>query len=329
MNGSVAAVSEPDIGLLDVVPWTHGYAHSWAVRWILDKHPAGRQALMHLFVPDRAGPWEISDLRLEPKFHRHRADLTFEAVGAHGETARVIVETKVNDDMKDGQLKAYCEASEHVVLYVPGLTGLLLAENPHRHQVRWVSGSQLADALSGVHLPHLLKSYVQEVAGHARDMEHARAAARGERDDLPPPREGSGVRVDDLEAVAWVVETARFMRERGARPWTRNTRHDYGIYWPVEYDDERFGASAYVDVVAAHGGRAYAITIKTGDGEADDRRQVFDAASESPGSGWRRNNRSSAANYRLWTLDAAEMTAVQAADAAMAAGAYLQRLLDA
>lgn len=220
-------------------------------------------------------------------------------------------------------MKAYCHASEHVILYAPGLTGFLLAENPLRHRVRWVSGSQLVEALSDVPLPHLLETYVREVAGHARDMDQALSVVRGERDDLPAPRAGGGVRVDDLEAVAWVVETARVMRERGARPWTRNTRHDYGIYWPINYDNDRFAASAYVDVIAGHGGNGYAITIKTGDGDAADRRQIFDAADESPGVGWRRNSRSNAANYRVWTMDAGEMTAAQAADAAMAAGAYV------
>lgn len=100
MDPSVAAVGELDVGLLDIVPWTHGYAHSWAVRWILDSHPVGRQALMHLCVPDRAGPWQVSGLRLEQRYGRHRADLTFDAVGADGETASVILETKVNDDLK-------------------------------------------------------------------------------------------------------------------------------------------------------------------------------------------------------------------------------------
>ena len=284
---------------------------------------------MRVFVPGWAGPSELSNVRLECRFGRHRADLTFDAAGADGEAVTVILETKVNDDLSDGQLRAYSEASDHVVVYAPGLTGLLLSDNPARPglHARWVTGRLLASALGDVQLPPLLQTYVEEVAARADDLEWARQAARGERDDLPATREGTPVK--DLEAVAWVVETAALMRDRGARPWTRNTRHDYGIYWPVDYANEDLNASAYVDVIAAHGGNEYAITIKTGDGEVGDRRAVFELAAERPGPGWRRNRRSSAANYRLWTLDAGQLTAGRAADAALEAGAYIRRVFGA
>jgi hypothetical protein len=53
------------------------------------------------------------------------------------------------------------------VIYGPGLTGLLLGGNDPCYRERWVTGRNLAVALSDVDLPKLLRSYVAEVGAHS------------------------------------------------------------------------------------------------------------------------------------------------------------------
>ncbi len=86
----------------------------------------------------------------------------------------------------------------------------------------------------------------------------------------------------------------------------------------------------YVDVVAAHSGSGeYAITIKVGGGEPHDRSGLVDAAMRAgePWEGWEKGRkRVSADTFRLWKLDASEMSAPEAADAALRVTAYLRAL---
>jgi len=156
-------------------------------------------------------------------------------------------------------------------------------------------------------------------------------AARGDRPDFPREKGLSGVKGEDVKAVAWVAEVAALMRAADARSvWARDTAHDYGVFWRGSWQSMAAlnGAGVYVDVIAAHGGNEYAITVKVGDGGADDRLGVFDAAiaAGQPWEGWRRGRRARRANFRLWTLDASEMTAGEAADAAIRVYDYLLAL---
>ncbi len=162
-----------DVPLFDVVPWTHGYVHSWALRWMLRKHPAGRDALLGLFLPEGLPPWSLGSETLEFRVGRHRADLRFEASDSGARASVVLIETKVNDDLSEDQVRAYCNETAEVILYGPGLTGLLHAESDPIACERWVTGRQVTDALAGLELPDLIRSYLKEVAAQADRMDSA------------------------------------------------------------------------------------------------------------------------------------------------------------
>jgi hypothetical protein len=169
-------------------------------------------------------------------------------------------------------------------------------------------------------------------------MEAARRAARG-GGDFNRADDVSEVSADEVEAVAWVTEVAAAMRARGAEDVrARNTAYDHGIFWAgswrpitdhtgVYFDD----MGIYIDIIAAHGGWEYAIAIKVGGGEADNHPAIFDAAMQAgePWDGWRRGRRLRTPTFRLWSLEAGEMSAPDAADAALRASDYLGALAQA
>lgn len=140
-----------------------------------------------------------------------------------------------------------------MVVYGPGLTGLLLGGNDPCYRERWVTGQNLAVALSDVDLPKLLRSYVDEVAAQADRMDAASAASRGERADFPREPGISGVGGDDVEAVAWVAEVAASMRAGGAEDVrTRSAAHEWGVFWAGSWQSMSVfkGAGIHVDVIA-------------------------------------------------------------------------------
>jgi hypothetical protein len=327
-----------DVPLFDIVPWTHGYAHSWALRWMLIKNRAAREALLALFLSDGGGPWNVETVTRESRVGRHRADLRFEAHEAVGRAKAVLLETKVNDALSESQVRAYCREQAEVIIYAPGLTGLLHEGNGPVDRERWVTGRQVTRALAGLEFPDLNRSYLEEVAAQADRMDAARRAARGD-DDFNRVDDKSDVSADDVEAVAWVAEVAATMRARRAVDVrARNNPYDYGIFWAgswrpiisdtgVHFDD----LGVYIDIIAAHGGWEHAIALKVGGGESDSRQAVFDAAMQEgpPWHGWRRGRRSSARTFRLWSLEAGEMSASEAADGAIRASDYLGALVQA
>ncbi len=320
-----------DVALFDVVPWKHGYAHSWALRWVVTNHPAARDALLGLFLPDGGPPWSVEGVTREFRVGRNRADLRFEASDSAGRTTVVLIETKVNDDLSEAQLQTYCREPAQVIVYGPGLTGLLHAESDPIARERWVTGRQVTDALAGLSLPDLILSYLNEVAVQADRMDAVLEAVRGGRDDFDRADDISEVSAGDIEAVAWLAEVAAAMRARGAEYVKgRNTAHDYGVFWAGSWQPMTVGRDhgVYVDIVVGHGGWPYAITVKVGGGELEDRHDTFDAAMDAgaPWEGWRKGRRLSAANFRLWTLDAGELAAPEAADAALRVTHYLQAL---
>ena len=292
-----------DVPLFDVVPWSYGYAHSWALRWMLANDQTGRDRLLGVFLPDGKAPWRLEHMTREFPVGRSRVDLRVEAIDAAGERTEVLLETKVNDAVKEAQIKAYCSTRATVILYGPGLTGLLHTDGDQIDRERWITGRQVTDALGGVsQLPDLILSYLTEVATQTDRMEAAREAARG-GPDLDHSDDISEVSAEEVEAVAWVAEVAAAMRARGAE-WIHpgNTAHDHGIFWGGSWHAIPAGddVGVFVDIVAAHGGWEYAITIKVGGGEADARGRLFDAAMRAgpPWDGWVRGRRSRAEAFR-------------------------------
>lgn len=325
-------MSDVEVGLLDIVPWTHGYAHSWALRWMLEYDAAARNALLNVFFRDHDGAWCDARVDLEHRVGRHRADLRIVAMDAAGDTATVLVETKVNDELSEAQLRAYCATGATVVVYAPGLTGLLLGGNARSggREWSWLTGRQVSDALRDVDLPHLLRTYLDEVVAQADRMDAARAAARGEPVDEQPQTMACDVSQRDVDAVAWVVEVAARMRASGAlNVWTRSTPRDYGVYWPgsrrrfPNFDD----AGLYVDVVVSRGGGKRAVTVKAGGGQTNDRVALRNAIRDQlPGRGWREGQTAQGNTFRVWTRDARTMTPARAADVAAQARDHILKV---
>jgi hypothetical protein len=199
---------------------------------MLEHSELARDALLTLFLPDGQAPWTLNTIEPEHRVGRHRVDLRVDVTDANGRESTVLIETKVNDAVSESQLATYCGERAEVVLYAPGLTGLLLANGNPAYRELWVTGAEVTRWLKGVDLPDLLSGYVDEVAFQAARMDAARGAARGDDVDFPRDPGISGVSGDDVEAVAWIAEIAVAMRGHGAKDVrTRNTRHDYGVFW--------------------------------------------------------------------------------------------------
>ena len=117
-----------DVGLLDVVPWTHGYVHSWALRWMLGNDQRARDALLDLFVDNARRSWAIDrdGIVLEHRVGRppggpvRTSDRRGEPEG-YGPGRN-----QINDAIRKSQIETYCGERAEVVLYGPGLTGLPL-----------------------------------------------------------------------------------------------------------------------------------------------------------------------------------------------------------
>jgi hypothetical protein len=320
-----------EVGLLDVVPWTHGYAHSWAIAWMLG-NDATRDAVLDTFLADGAAPWKLQgSVEREYKVGRHRADLRIKAIDAQRRPRTMLLETKVNDDLKEAQIEAYCDSGADVVIYGPGLTGMLHSDADPIGCEKWVTGGELVAALEGIELPALLQSYVDEVQVQAQRMNLARECVRGEVEDFPRDPGITNVTGEDVEAVAWVAEVGRLLRAKGGQEViARNTPHDYGVFWEGSWREpgDFNGAGLYVDVVAAHGGWEYVITVKAGGGTSEDRVRMVESLSEPPGTDWIHGRRSSKENFRVWKLDAGNKSAVEAADEAWEIGQWISSLAE-
>ena len=317
-----------ELQMFDLVPWSHGYAHSWALRWMLLHHQEARDRLMTLLIPDGQPPWQVPQVDREFKVRGHRSDLRFEAHSEVVNRTEVLVETKVNDDLKPAQINAYCSTDAEVVLYGPGLTGLLHTGADRISRERWIIGQQVLDSLAGVtDLPELIMSYLGGVRVQAERMNAARVAARGGPDFDRSP-DFSEVSDIELESVAWMAEIAAEMRARGAKDVVpRNTAYDWGLYWrdvwtPVTTSGE---VGLYIDVIAGHGGSGYAITIKISGGTIEDRFRVFDHARglDRP-DGWHLGRPGRRESFRVWKRNADEIPAGEAADATLRAGEFLE-----
>ena len=94
-----------DVPLFDVVPWTHGYAHSWALRWMVANDELARDRLLGVFLPEGDPPWSVGNMTCEFKVGHNRADPRFDARDSAGGQTAVLIETKVNDALKERQIE--------------------------------------------------------------------------------------------------------------------------------------------------------------------------------------------------------------------------------
>lgn len=249
-------MTRPRSDLLEVVPWSFGFAHAFALRWLLrESHiaPLVLSAAKGFGLPPKA---RVSDVESERKGGRGRADLRFELEVSSEDVRTVDVEIKVNDWVDRGQLSAY---GGDTILYTPGLTGLLISRgHVSLPKVARLTGIGLAESLEdlGGALPELIASYVDAVRDEAVRMERARAVVLGEASaDTVAERDGRPSALD-LQDAAWVTEAAAALAGNAGEVTIRVTRHDRGLKWDVggQFGDGT-GSWLWIDLLATLGNR--------------------------------------------------------------------------
>jgi hypothetical protein len=321
--------SDATPALLDVVPWNYGYAHSWALAWLIE-NDRSRSSVLALLTPYTSPPWTLAEpVAREHRVPGARADLAVRATDGRGRTVSIAIETKVADRIKPAQLAFYRDEGYETVLYVPGLTGLLYAPNGPIAGERWINGHDLVRAAGAIELPWIISSYIKAVAAEASRMDDARAFARGELDDFAYDGRAP---YEDLMDAAWLVEVVSAMRADGADDIRiRTEANDRGLYWGGSWCDLAAGngAGLYVDVIAELRTHACAVALKVTGGDQAGRRACYDttiAAGPPSDADWRASRPPSRSSGRIWTLDAGEMPAEEAARHTLAAGDFIARV---
>src|SRR4051794_8420404 len=93
--------ADVDPSLLEVVPWSQGYAHSWALAALLADQRTAAAILGSLPELPGAPPHVIvGPIRRERPFKGARSDLAFTVRNADGAEHGIAVETKVNDPFR-------------------------------------------------------------------------------------------------------------------------------------------------------------------------------------------------------------------------------------
>ncbi|HEY4280381.1 MAG TPA: hypothetical protein VGM91_19320 [Conexibacter sp.] len=323
--------SLPEPELLEVVPWHYGFAHSWAMAWLIE-NAGTRDRLLDLLVPGGTAPWQLEGrVRREHRVNGARADLAFEVVDSVGRTVEVALETKVADPIKQTQLERYRDAGRHVVLYVPGVTGMLFAPNGPVAGETWVTGRQLADALEGVELPWIVGSYVRAVADEAGRMDRARAFARRERD--MPAEDDARFPAADLVDAAWVAEAAWALIAAGATGIrVRSEANDRGLYWEGSRCEVpgANGVDLYLDVIADVRTHRRAIALKVGGGQQADRWGCLEraVAARPPSTEWVPCRKRRSQTQMLWKLNATDLSAAEVVQPTLAAAQFIVTLAE-
>lgn len=329
LTRGVASIATPE--LLEVVPWNYGYAHSWALAWLIENEPS-RDRVLTLLAPGGLPPWTLNEaVRREYALSGARADLALWATDSAGIDVAIAVETKIADPIKPAQLAFYRDKGYQAVLYVPGLTGLLYAPNGPVAGERWIAGRDLAMAVDGIELPWIVSSYIKAIAAEAKRMDDACAFNRGELEDFA--NEGQ-TPYEDLMVAAWIVEIVAAMRASGAEEISiRTEAHDRGLFWGGSWCDLRIGngAGLYLEVTVAVRTPQCSVALKVSGGDQEGRSACYTAAvAAGPPSdaSWRRNRRPSRSSGSIWTLDASEMTADETARHTLAAGDFISSIAD-
>lgn len=317
-----------DPTILDVVPWSYGFAHSWALAWLLENEGT-RDAVLELILPDGQPPWKLNGaVDRESIVGPARADLAFNATDAAGQPNKVAVETKVNDLIKPAQFDAYRDHGYRGVLYVPGLTGMMMASNGPVAGELWITGAQVAEAVDGLVLPRLIGGYVDAIAAEAVQMRDALAAERDQRGQVLPKGQ---VPTKDLHDSAWVVEVAGALQALGEEGvYVRVVPNDRGVYWGGSWTPLSTNESSglYIDIVADRRTDRRAVALKTS-GSEEGRLTCFDAANQPPDEdGWRRGRRlRTASTMSVWRVDVSGEAPWVAARHALAARDLASRVV--
>jgi hypothetical protein len=117
-------------GLLEIVPWSYGFAHSWAVKWLLEEPRAAACVVAAAGGVSTNAAVRVSNVEAEYRMSGARADLAFDLTYEDDSQRHVAFETKVNDPLKAVQLDRYVEAGLTPLLFLPGSTGCFTGMTP-------------------------------------------------------------------------------------------------------------------------------------------------------------------------------------------------------
>lgn len=335
-----------DATLFDLVPWPYGFVHSGVLAYLLGDESCGSAVLGS--VCD--APWSdsarlTSEVRREGRVRGRAADLTF-TVGMEGaDPVKVALETKVQDALRPKQLQHYREAVYTPLVYLPGLTGLLVSGNartPAREAV--LTGRGLAEALADREddMPLLLAQYLRTVRQEARRFSAALAQERGEPADI----EGGETPVSALVQTAWLVAVLTELKTRRRSdadstvyPVTqlnaRDVAYDRGVFWGDIHTASRTdldldGIGLYIDIVATKANDKRAVIIKAGfTRDAGRLGAAYDHARRAgkPGTDWFPGRRGlSGTSVGCWQAPATGLSATETVDLAINAARWIRAL---
>jgi hypothetical protein len=320
--------------LFDIVPWTVGFAHSWALRWFLEQPELSERVLDA--IPSLPGPAPhviTGGVELEKPLKPRRTDLSFDVRAADGSPTSIALETKVNDPYSESQVLTYAQYG-HVVIYAPGTTGLLIEPVRRPSASSLVRGLDIVSAVSArVGADPLIDGYVTTVARHAEWMNAARTAALAGEGWSPPTRDAGVSRLEEKAAVGyrgavWLGEICRRIRATTSDDIRyRATAFDVGYYWHSSLKPVR-GRDAFVELTLDHGGNAN-VWIKVGGGR-EGLREGFDAlrSAGAPDSAWDDCNWGRGGTRSVWKAAGNALSVEQGFALGEAAAAYLAEQAD-
>ena len=318
-----------DPSLLDVVPWSYGFAHSWALRQFLREPRTADRLLRRLKLPRR-----IEDVTIEKRVGRARADVAVVLRDGRGRLRELAIETKVNDPYREEQMQAYADAKMVPAVFLPGLTGLLIEHVPPAVDgERRITGADVLAATTGVRMGRLLRGYVERLRAETVRMELARRIARGES----KRRLGDGeVDGDQLLAVARLSEVYARLRGSGDEeypPRIRVATHDRGIQLEDSWCDVGGPHSGlFVEVVAPVRGSTMKVTVKAySEVGPKALAHAWDVAHDAgpPGDGWLGAGRRVAGeSATIWTLDVSDGGVQDVTDHARRGAAWIASIAD-
>lgn len=323
------------VSLLDVVPWTVGFAHSWALRWLLLQKELAPLVLGALGGLPGEAPWSlVGDVRREEAARPRRTDLAFEATSSSGEECKIALETKVNDPFRSEQLAAYAAHGRYPVAYMPGLTGLLVSPIRGDTSGTTLLGSELIDALGDAvsHDVPLVGGYLAGVRDHAEAMAAARAAAVAGDDWSPPAHLTHRVAASGYHSAAWVGSVCGKLRSDASSLKYRSTAHDVGYYWHDSWTMVG-GRDVFVELSLDYGQqrpRAHVwVKVGGGDGRLQD---VFDrlraVGPPDDESGWERCKWGRGSTRSVWKASSAGRSVLEGVRTARSAAEYLRHQQD-